>query len=71
MSHSPSPQGLPATGYIRQAQLIPKILPVSPATLWRWVKTGQFVTPVKLGENVTAWRVEDVRQWLDAKGSKP
>ena len=61
-------QGLPPTGYIRKAQLIPAIIPVSSSTLWRWVKNGQFVPPVKLSENVTAWRVEDVRQWLDTKG---
>jgi predicted DNA-binding transcriptional regulator AlpA len=59
--------GLPPTGYIRQSKLIPDILPVSPATLWRWVKSGEFVAPVKLGNNTTAWRCEDVRQWLDAK----
>lgn len=65
-----TPKGLPPTGYIRQSQLIPNIIPIAPATLWRWVKTGQFIAPVKLSENVTAWRCEDVRQWLDAKGSK-
>jgi prophage regulatory protein len=70
MSPHTQPTGLPPTGYIRQSKLIPNIIPVSPATLWRWVKTGQFVAPVKLGNNTTAWRCEDVRQWLDAKGSK-
>ena len=63
-------QGLPATGFIRQAQLIPHIIPVSHATLWRWVKAGEFVAPVKLGPQVTAWRCEDVRAWLDAKSGK-
>ena len=67
---APPHRGLPATGYIRQSQLIPNIIPIAPATLWRWVKSGQFIAPVKLGDNVTAWRCEDVRQWLDAKGSK-
>ena len=65
----PTPSGLPPTGYIRQSQLIPAIIPIAPATLWRWVKTGRFVAPVKLGDNVTAWRCEDVRQWLDAKAT--
>ncbi|MBP8183364.1 MAG: AlpA family phage regulatory protein [Rhodoferax sp.] len=62
-------QGLPQTGYIRQSQLIPAIIPISPATLWRWVKSGQFVAPVKLSTRVTAWRCEEVRQWLDAQGA--
>ena len=55
---------LPASGYIRQAQLIPDIVPFSSATLWRKCKAGQFPKPVKLSERVTAWRVGDVRQFL-------
>ena len=55
---------LPATGYIRQSQLIPNIVPFSSATLWRKVKTGSFPSPVKLSERITAWRVEDIRAWL-------
>lgn len=70
MSSHTTPTGLPPTGYIRQSQLIPAIIPIAPATLWRWVKTGQFISPVKLGNNTTAWRCEDVRQWLDAKAAK-
>lgn len=58
---------LPATGFIREAQLIPEVLPVSSPTLWRWCKSGKFPRPVKLGPRVTAWRVEDVRSWMDAR----
>lgn len=54
---------LPAGGFIRQPALL-KIVPFSPATLWRKCKTGQFPKPVKLSERVTAWRVGDVRQFL-------
>lgn len=58
------------TGYVRQSQLVgkkgpPGIIPFSPATLWRKVAVGQFRAPVKLSAGVTAWRVEDVRAWLD------
>ncbi len=55
---------LPETGYVRQRQLIPDVLPISSATLWRWVKTGTFPQPVKLSNRVTAWRVEAVREYL-------
>lgn len=58
---------LPDTGYIRQSQLIPSVVPVSPATLWRKCKAGQFPKPVKLSERVTAWRVGEVRAWLIAQ----
>ena len=59
---------LPATGYVRQKLLIDGgILPFSAKTLWRKVKDGTFVQPVKLGERITAWKVEEVRQWLDSR----
>ena len=61
--------GLPLDGYIRQAQLIPGILPFSSPTLWRMVKGGTFPAPVKLAPRVTAWRVEDVRAWMQARAS--
>jgi prophage regulatory protein len=59
---------LPATGYVRQAQLIPAILPFSSATFWRKVKAGTFPAPVKLSQRVTAWRVDDVRAWMQTCG---
>lgn len=58
---------LPATGYVRQSQLIPVIVPFSSATLWRKVKAGTFPAPVKLSERVTAWRADDVRAWMQAR----
>jgi predicted DNA-binding transcriptional regulator AlpA len=58
---------LPDTGYLRQAQLIPHVVPISSATLWRGVVSGAFPRPVKLSERVTAWRVGDVRKWMDSK----
>ena len=39
------------------------MLPVAPATLWRWVKRGEFPQPVRLSGGVTAWSVESVEQW--------
>lgn len=55
---------LPETGYVRQSQLIPNIVPFSAATLWRKVAAGTFPGPVKLSSRITAWRVEDVRAYL-------
>jgi prophage regulatory protein len=48
---------LSETGYICQSQLILTILPFSSATLWRKVESG----PVKLGPQITAWGVQDIR----------
>ncbi|MCD8547482.1 MAG: AlpA family phage regulatory protein [Aeromonadaceae bacterium] len=60
---------------MRLSQILPNpkaghrgIVPVSTATLWRWVSSGKFPKPVKLSERVTVWRVEDIRAWMDAQG---
>ena len=66
MATNPDTYGaMPATGYMRQSQLIPAIFPFSSATLWRKVKAGTFPKPVKLGPRITAWRVEDISELLD------
>jgi prophage regulatory protein len=59
---------LPKIGYVRQSQLIPAIFPFSAATLWRKVKAGTFPKPFKLGPRITAWKVEDVRDWIERLG---
>jgi predicted DNA-binding transcriptional regulator AlpA len=41
------------------------LLPVSPATIWRWVKEGKFPVPFKLGQNTTVWVADQIDQWLD------
>jgi len=60
----PATRQLPAEGFVRQAVLIPHIVPFSPATLWRKVKSKDFPAPVKLSARITAWRVQDIREWL-------
>lgn len=65
---APSPaDGLPAVGFIRAKQLIPGVVPMSKATLWRMVRDGRFPKPVKLSGGVTAWRVEQVRDWINSR----
>ncbi len=61
---------LPDEGFIRQSELIPAIIPISHATLWRNVKDGTFPAPVKLSARVSAWRVEDVREWMKAREAR-
>lgn len=62
--------GLPEIGFIRQAQLVPTIVPFSNATLWRKVKDGTFPAPVKLSPRVTAWEVSKVRAWIEARAAE-
>ena len=68
---------LPETGYLRLSQIvgrpaqkgrdaIPPLIPVSRSTWWAGVKSGRYPQPTKkLGERITAWRVEDIRALLD------
>ncbi len=39
-------------------------LPVSPATIWRWVRENKFPKPFKLGNCVTVWHASDVEQFI-------
>lgn len=41
-----------------------EITPFSKATLWRKVKEGSFPSPIKLSDQITVWRVRDIRSWL-------
>ncbi|WP_369812226.1 helix-turn-helix transcriptional regulator [Janthinobacterium sp. SUN211] len=49
----------------------PGKLPVSPATVWRWVREGKFPKPFKLGESVTVWDLDQVEAFITkrAKGA--
>lgn len=61
---------IPETGFLRQSQPIPFVIPVSHATLWRMVKAGRFPAPLKLGPKTTVWRAEDVRAWIASQGTE-
>lgn len=43
------------------------LMPVSYATLWRWVKEGKFPAPIRLSGRVTAWEVEKVEAWIKSQ----
>ena len=64
---------IPESGYLRLSQIvgnkkanppIPAIIPVCPSTWWAKVKTGEYPSPVRLSANITAWRVEDIRELI-------
>lgn len=42
----------------------PGKLPVSPATIWRWVREGKFPKPFKLGQSITVWDANEVEAFL-------
>ena len=53
--------------YIRASELL-EMVPFSRATLWRWVRGGEFPKPVPISPGVTAWRRVEVEGWLKEKG---
>ena len=65
---------LPETGFLRLPSIIgnpkanppvPPIIPVGKSCWWAGVRSGRFPRPVKLSRRVTAWRVEDIRAFID------
>jgi prophage regulatory protein len=56
---------LPAVGYVRLKQIL-AIIPVGKSTWWAGIKKGQFPEPIKLGPRTTAWRVEDIRAFIQS-----
>lgn len=56
---SKPPLNQPTKGFIRLPQVLERF-PVSRSTWWSGVKSGKYPAGIKLGENTTAWRVEDI-----------
>ena len=57
---------------IRLAQLAsiknrPGLLPVSQATIWRWVREKKFPQPFKLGAGTTVWDAIQVEAFITAQ----
>ena len=44
------------------------LIGVSDKTIWKWVKHGEFPTPIKLTDSVTVWRLSDIKAWMQSKG---
>ena len=42
----------------------PGLLPVSPATICRWVREGKFPKPFKLGDSVTVWNASEIEAFI-------
>ena len=65
---------LPATGFLRLAQIIgnakadPPILPLIPvckSSWWQGVRDGRYPQSIKLGPRTTVWRVQDIRALIE------
>jgi prophage regulatory protein len=61
---------LPDIAMIQVGPLINfKVLPYSATTIWRKCRTGEFPAPIKMSSGITAWKVGDIRKYLEAIGN--
>ena len=63
-----SHNSLPDTGFIRLTDVL-RVVPVSRATWYRWIAEGKAPRPIKLGPQISAWRVETIRDLIDTPPS--
>lgn len=56
---------LPPTAFLRLPQVL-ALIPVSESTLLRMVRDGRFKKPTKLSERCSAWRMQDVLDFMAA-----
>ena len=74
-SQIPSFDDLPDSAYIRVSHLVrdPKYpdravpLQISVSTLWRYIGAGTFPQPIRLSPGVIAFRVSQVRAWIESR----
>ena len=55
------------SGFLRQPQVL-QLVGFSARTLWRRCKEGTFPQPVKLSARITAWRADEVANWITEQG---
>jgi predicted DNA-binding transcriptional regulator AlpA len=52
---------------LRYAELVELGIIKNRMTLRRWILSGHFPQPVRLGGNSIAWLAADVRAWLESR----
>ena len=57
---------LPNTGFIRLHTVLQHI-PVGKSSWWAGVASGRFPMSYKIGPRTTAWKVEDIRSFIDSQ----
>jgi len=45
-------------------QQIENVIQASRATIYRWIKEGNFPKPVHIGPNMVRWKASDLEVWL-------
>ena len=67
-THSVSPSFLRLKQIIGDQKAKPPtqpIIPISKTTWWNGVQAGRYPQPIKLSDNVTVWRSDDIQNLVD------
>jgi predicted DNA-binding transcriptional regulator AlpA len=40
---------------------------VNASTIWRWLANGEIPAPLKIAANTTAWRAEEINEWIASR----
>lgn len=63
----PKLEDLSDDAFIRMAFVL-TLFPFSKSTIWRKIKAGKFPKPIKISDNITAWKVSAIREELSKIG---
>ena len=50
--------------YVRYPVLVEAGIVNNRVTLGRWIKSGRFPKPTRLGPNIVAWRLDEIEKYL-------
>jgi prophage regulatory protein len=56
----------PPLVFLSKAQVLKKV-PVTPPTLWAWVRSGRFPKPRSISSNKVVWIESEVDAWMKAQ----
>lgn len=57
------------TGFLRLPEVL-RLIPVSKSTWWAGVRAGRYPSGVKLSPHCTAWRREDIIDFIENAASR-
>ena len=55
------------TRILRRAEVLARV-PVSPTTLWRMQRRGDFPPSFPISPGAVGWREADIDQWIEERG---
>jgi len=57
--------------FLKLSEIVPHLIPVDKATLWRWIRRGTFPPPKKLVARPRLWSRSEVVAWMNGTWVNP